>query len=295
MGEAVATMKKPKTALRQQDKFIETYIPKSKNARSLVDGPDWSLPPKENNIYKELIKHQLYFRPDPFRFLTDDWLEGGEKAEPEDIEQPMETPREEDLTAEQKKERDAREEQRRKAEEFRLAEIERTDELLADVGDGWKLWLRGRDFRSEFKLATEEDHKPRKEKVQKKSGEMLCWRADFVHVAREDANLVGLERPTIAAEALRELARKDWDNIERFYWHLEAVDLDGNRELWSPTFVGYLWEYWQRSKMADDVFAHDVCMSESELMEEARTEIREQGLELDLSRGLFLRKPVEWP
>merc|ERR1712232_838935 len=124
MGEAVATMKKPKTALRQQDKFIETYIPKSKNARSLVDGPDWSLPPKENNIYKELIKHQLYFRPDPFRFLTDDWLEGGEKAEPEDIEQPMET---------------------RKAEEFRLAEIERTDELLADVGDGWKLWLRGRD------------------------------------------------------------------------------------------------------------------------------------------------------
>lgn len=74
-----------------------------------------------------------------------------------------------------------------------------------------------------------------------------------------------------------------------FYWHVEAVDLDGNRELWSPTFVGFLWEYWQRSHFGDHV-----CMPEKDLLAQAEAE-GFKGLPCGVSKELFARKPVEWP
>merc|ERR1712100_590072 len=80
--------------------------------------------------------------------------------------------------------------------------------------------------------------------------------------------------------------------LQLFYWHVEAVDLDGERELWSPTFVGYLWEYWQRSQLG----AH-VCMSEADLEQKANEELSAGGegtLPGGLTKGLFPRRPVEW-
>jgi len=102
--------------------------------------------------------------------------------------------------------------------------------------------------------------------------------------------LLKLERPHITADKMRELARKDWDVLDLFYWHVETVDLDGNRELWSPTFVGFVWEYWQRSGFGDHV-----RQSEINLEGLASSENCEGLIPDGLSGGLFPRKAVEWP
>jgi len=119
----------------------------------------------------------------------------------------------------------------------------------------------------------------------------MCWRMDFVLNAKIDADVLKLERPTIRADKFRELARLDWSIMDMFYYYVEAVDLDGNRELWSPTFVGFLWEYWQRSQLGQHV-----GISENGLKKLAQDEYL-VGLKatMGLQGGLFRRKAVEWP
>jgi len=302
--------------------------------RQISCGSNGPLDVEEPDPYLDLIQHRLYHGVDPFKYLTNAWLEGEEPkalfgdnvylkmgiGTPDDIGSKPET-------TEQKAAREAAEEAEKKKAFEKEADILRMEELVTDKGDGWKLWLRGRDFRSEFKVQPQltkseekaeefkEKHgntmyqerpKPRPRTIsmnktkhkwvrapvdtREPKGQMVCWRADFVSQALTDATTLGLERPTIAAEKLRELARKDWQMIDLFYWYVEAVDLDGNRELWSPTFVGYLWEYWQRS-----FFGDAVRMSEAALEDLAASE-RYAGLEpLGITEGLFPRKPVEWP
>jgi len=296
-----------------------------------AEGPDWALPQEEPDPYKDMLQYQLYHRPDPFRLLSNDWLEGvgpkedfdfNEDADEALVDLITEHLREGQESPSQRMEREAQEAEKEHQKEFQEHEMMRMVELVNDKGDGWKLWLRGRDFRSEFKIqdpkdfskrgpnrsATEEliaqekakIKKPRKVKGKKwiraptdarePKGELMCWREDFVDEARTDANLLGLERPTIPADKMRELARLDWENINKFYWYVEAVNLDGDRELWSPCFVGYLWEYWKRSQFGDHV-----AMAEAQLEAQAKSEGLRGLMPTGLSEGLFMRKPVDWP
>jgi len=310
-----------------EDEFMRQVSQTSsgrKRRGSLSEGPEWMMPTIKPDPYKDIVQYKLYYGPDPFRFLSNEWLEGeagkltADEVDEEDHHYEQEPYRPTGVdgeplpeTEEEKEKRQANEKSVKEQE----AEVLRMEELLNDQADGWKLWLRGRDFRSEFKVQPSKEEQKRQEfrEQEKKAvrrprtvngkgwirapidarapkGEMTCWRADFVKEARYDADLLGLERPTMPAEAVRNLARKDWGIIDQFYWHVEAVDLDGNRELWSPTFVGYLWEYFQRS-MAGDL----VNLSEGQLEAKAQSE-RLKGLQPDgLSGGLFQRKPVVWP
>lgn len=287
---------------------------------SMAEG---ELPAKELDDFVEFVQYQLYYRPDPFQFLTNEWLDGAE-AKPDNI-YDLEA-KEFDLVEadhpavegeHKSKEQKEKEAERAKQKAEREAEVERIDELLNDQADGWKLWLRGRDFRSEFKVQpsiSKEEEKLKDFRAREKAavrpprrvngkswvrapvdarepkGRTICWRADFAKEARTDANLLGLERPTMAAEQVRELARKDWGALDMFYWHVEVVDLDGNRELWSPTFIGFIWEYWKRSMLADHV-----ALYEDQLEAQAKREGLKDLLPEGLSDGLFPRKPVEWP
>lgn len=280
---------------------------------------------QEVDSYKDFVQYQLYHRPDPFALLSNDWLEGiAPKEDEREDGLPMADPTMDEDIIESPQDiaaREAKEEESRQVEARREAEVLRMEELVNDVGDGWKLWLRGRDLRSEFKVQptlSKAEEKLQEFKAQEKvqghrartvglppygkpwfrvpvdarepKAEMVCWRGDFVKEAVTDANLLGMERPTIASETMRECARRDWNVIDQFYWYVEAVDLDGNRELWSPTFVGYLWEYWQRSDLGNLV-----CLSEVELEAKAQKQGLRGLLPEGLSNGLFLRKPVEWP
>jgi len=286
--------------------------------------------------FKELVQYQLFCRPDPFQYLTNAWAQGGEKGEDMEEEENLRdtplggrAPKDDDSDApETANEQTAREEREATGavkKSARDAEVLRMRELLNDKGGGWKLWLRGRDLRSEFVVQPEDSDEEargkkvpafqasneKREPIRKVSGkswirapvdarhpegEKVCWRIDFARQALDDANLLGLERPMIAADKFRELARKDWDILQMFYYHVEAVDLDGHRELWSPTFVGFLWEYWQRSKLGPHV-----CISEEDLEARAQSEGL-SGLVGGLARansehegGLFQRKTVKWP
>jgi hypothetical protein len=319
-----ATMRRPMFADDEDDRPRLA----SKKRQSLAEGPDWSLPMEEIDPYKELLLHRIYYGKDPFALLTNAWLEGSEAK-------PLRDPREEekerleDAGGEEDEPVPEDEQMRREREKTEEAERNRTDdmeretlrieELLNDKAGGWKLWLRGRDLRSEFLVESptsptarkakkirefkerEEREAKQKRTVKGKSwirapvdarepkGELTCWRADLVQQARFDADQLGLERATIEAEHVRELSRKDWSVIDKFYWYVEAVDLDGIRYLWSPTFVGFLWEYWQRSNLGKSVM-----MPEIDLEIAAQNE-RLRGLhELGLQDGLFPRKPVNW-
>lgn len=325
----------PRPQRMSQDSLFSTG-PKRVRRTSLLQA-EHDLPFDVADPFKDLVQYQLFCRPDPFQYLTNAWVTGGEKGEDMEEEEDLKdappggrAPKDDDSdapeTAHQQQEREEAEAKEAAKKSARDAEVLRMRELLNDKGGGWKLWLRGRDLRSEFVVqpgdsdgedsrgntlpafqASSEERIPIR-KVSGKSwtrapldarhpeGEKVCWRIDFVRQARDDANLLGLERPTIAADKFRELARKDWEVLQMFYYHVEAVDLDGHRELWSPTFVGFLWEYWQRSKLGPHV-----CVPEEDLEARAKSEGL-SGLVGGLARansehegGLFQRKTVKWP
>merc|ERR1712093_461499 len=61
----------------------------------------------------------------------------------------------------QRMERETQEAEKEHQKEFQEHEMMRMVELVNDKGDGWKLWLRGRDPRSEFKIQDPKDFSQR--------------------------------------------------------------------------------------------------------------------------------------
>jgi len=65
-----------------------TQQPRRGRRTSLLQA-EWEIPLEKPDPYKDCVQHQLYFRKDPFRLLTNAWAEGGLKGEGRDEEEEM--------------------------------------------------------------------------------------------------------------------------------------------------------------------------------------------------------------
>lgn len=220
-----------------------------------------------------------------------------EKEKDENREQTSEKGSKDSLTEEERalgeEERRIQEELEARRREFKEAEESRKLSLLRR-SPGWVEWLRARNPKGVFRVQTTRHDRLTKLRsrasvqiavplglsyrsrfrgcpwfcaplhARDPDGPAVCWSAPFVEEARMAAEALGLERPVVTQLQAKRATQVYPDNWKHFRWHLPVVDLVGEMQLWSPSFIWFIGEHWTRSGRRDYV-----RLPEDEFMAEA--------------------------
>jgi len=233
------------------------------------------------DFMRNLVEHQLYMRGDPFKYLTNKWLEGGPKLDydPDEDEELYESlmdddeERLDDPTHELSPEEQALTEiaaqaamGAEEAEAARIRELEMSTQ-------GYKAWLQARDPRANWVVQT--GQKPAR--FLERSGPEVSkcvsvstwfrtpagvyspdqpvwwWLGSFVTEALHAATALGFVLPVVQLTSAKKIARRNPVGPQVFNGYVRVMDETGRRTLWSRPFLAFVWDFWLKSKLDDKV------------------------------------------